>query len=100
MRFEAARDGAQAAVALHGDLDIEAAPELRALLTELLEAGVTALVIDVSDLEFMDSSGLGVLVSSHRRLSRYGGKLRVVGANHAVARVIEVTGLDRVFDLA
>lgn len=99
LRYEVARDRTHAAVALHGELDILAAPELRHVLGDVLDEGATEVVLDVGDLEFMDSSGLGVLVGCHRRLARHGGRLRIVGAHHSVARVLAVTGLDRVFQV-
>jgi anti-sigma B factor antagonist len=97
--IEGAANGGLAAVAVRGELDIRSAPDLRAWLTKVLDEGAHQLVVDLSGVEFMDSSGLGVLVGAHKRLARIGGRLRVVGVSPPVARLLSVTGLSRVFDV-
>ncbi|MCU1487452.1 MAG: Anti-sigma factor antagonist RsbV [Actinomycetia bacterium] len=97
--IEGAVTGGLAAVAVRGELDIRSAPDLRAWLAKALDDGVARIVIDLAGVEFMDSSGLGVLVGAHKRLARVGGRLSVVGVSTAVARLLSVTGLARVFDV-
>jgi anti-sigma B factor antagonist len=97
--IEGAANGGLAAVAVQGELDIRSAPELRAWLTRALDDGAVNLAVDLSGIDFMDSSGLGVLVGAHKRLARLGGRLRVVGASAAVSRLFTLTGLGRVFDV-
>lgn len=97
--IEGASHGALAAVAVRGEIDIRSAPDLRAWLGRAVDEGATQLVLDLSGVEFMDSSGLGVLVGVHKRLARIGGRLRVVGVSAPVARLLAVTGLTRVFDV-
>ena len=96
--IEGAVNGGLAAVAVRGELDIRSAPDLRAWLTKVLDDGAVQLVIDLAEVAFMDSSGLGVLVGAHKRLVRIGGRLHVVGVSPPVARLLTVTGLSRVFD--
>jgi anti-sigma B factor antagonist len=96
--IEGASHGGLAAVAVRGELDIRSAPDLRAWLGRVLDDGAAQVVVDLSGVEFMDSSGLGVLVGAHKRLVRLGGRLSVVGVSSAVARLLSVTGLARVFD--
>jgi len=97
--IEGAAHGGLAAVAVRGELDIRSAPDLRAWLTKALDDGAHQLVIDLAQVAFMDSSGLGVLVGAHKRLARLGGRLSVVGVSEPVGRLLSVTGLSRVFDV-
>jgi anti-sigma B factor antagonist len=96
--IEGAVSGGLAAVAVRGELDIRSAPDLRTWLAKVLDDGAVQLVLDLSEVGFMDSSGLGVLVGAHKRLARLGGRLSVVGVSPIVARLLTVTGLSRVFD--
>ena len=97
--IEGAVHGGLAAVALRGELDIRSAPDLRAWITKALDDGVTQVVLDVSGVAFMDSSGLGVLVGAHKRLARVGGRLSVVGVSGPVGRLLTATGLIRIFEV-
>jgi anti-sigma B factor antagonist len=91
---ESDRDG-RAHLTLRGELDLATAPELENLVNERLDAG-REVVVDLRGLEFMDSSGIRVLVAGHARAARTGARLFVVrpGADSAVAKIIEVSGLD------
>jgi anti-sigma B factor antagonist len=83
-----------------GEIDVATAPELRDALHRLLDHGAHAIVIDLSGVNFLDSSGLGVLLGVHKRLLEQGdAPLRLTQAPAAVVRVLEITGLDRTFTL-
>lgn len=84
---------------LRGDVDLASAPALRQQLADMTEESPSFLIIDVSDLDFIDSTGLGVLVGTLRRLRGNGGDVRLAAARPGIARVFSVTGLDRVFAL-
>ena len=84
---------------ISGDVDLASAPSLREHLTEITEAAPAFVVIDMADLEFIDSTGLGVLVGTLRRVRAAGGDVRLARARTGIARVFAVTGLDRVFSL-
>lgn len=88
-----------AAVAPRGEIDITTAPEVRAALSAALDRGATGIVVDLEGVTFMDSSGLSVLVGAHRRLTRRGGRLEVVGAGPAIEKTLRLTGLAGVFDV-
>ena len=83
-------------VPLSGDIDLATAPALRARLTDLLDGGCS-LVLDLRELRFIDSTGLGVLVGALRRVRADGRELRLAGPPPGVHRVFSVTGLDHVF---
>jgi len=86
-----------AVLALTGDADLASAVSLRASLTEATATTPSWLVLDLAGLDFIDSTGLGVLVGALRRVRAGGGDLRVAAAPPGIARVFSVTGLDRVF---
>jgi anti-sigma B factor antagonist len=90
--LSAERDGERLLVACAGELDLTTAPELEELL--ITSAPYGELELDLAHLEFIDSSGLRLLLSERERMGRSGGMLRVVGARGAVARVFAISGLD------
>lgn len=88
-------------VAPRGEIDAVSAPHLGRCLLRLVEAGVRGIVIDLSAVSFMDSTGLGVMLNALRRISVRRGSLVVVAPNERVRRPFEVTGLVghlRIFD--
>ncbi|MGH3739326.1 MAG: STAS domain-containing protein, partial [Micromonosporaceae bacterium] len=85
-----------AVVALSGDLDLATAPELRTALHEVL-AERQIIVVDMSDLRFLDSTGLGVLVRVHKKAKASGGVVAFATVPRNVVKILEVTCLDRVF---
>jgi len=89
-----ARDGVL--LYLRGELDVASVGKLRSFLGAL--AGRRALVVDLSGLEFMDSTGLAVLLEAHARHDRDGGGLRVRAAAGRVRALLERTGTMRVLD--
>lgn len=95
---EQAKDGL-VLVVVHGEVDIRTAPELRDCLGQLLDDGVERVVLDLSDVEFLDSTALSVMVGAHKRLTKKGAPLSVVAGSDAVQRVLSVTGLTRVFSV-
>ena len=84
---------------VEGDLDLVSAPDLRARLGGLSQGAPAYLVLDLSALQFVDSTGLGVLVGTHRRVRAAGGEVRIAGVSPRILRVLSVTGLDQVFSL-
>lgn len=87
-----------AVVELSGDLDCYSSPQLRATFVELAGEGVRRVVLDVGGTQFVDSTGLGVLVGAKRRFRSLGGDLLLRSLSPATARLLEVTGLAGVFE--
>ncbi|MFD7336661.1 STAS domain-containing protein [Streptomyces violascens] len=77
-------------VRVHGELDLDTAPALRAALAPLLHRRVE---LDLTEVEFIDSSGLNVLLSHHRQCELAGGHATVINASRVVQRVFRVTGV-------
>jgi anti-sigma B factor antagonist len=82
-------------VRCEGEVDLANADELRAVLAGVLADQPPRVVIDLADLTFLDSTGLGVIARAHLRAVEYGGQLQLTGARGTVARLLEVTRLDR-----
>lgn len=95
----AAADGHAHVVAASGELDLQGAPALRDLLLRLAELGVTAIVVDLSEVTFIDSTTIGVLAGRQRQLQAAGGSLTLVCSHPRLLRTIEIAGLDRTFDV-
>jgi anti-sigma B factor antagonist len=87
-------------VRVTGELDATTAPDLRAALTDLIEGqGNLSVVLDASDLWFVDSAGLGVLIGAARRLHAVGGDFTISAPKPAITKVLEVTGADALFTI-
>ena len=89
-------------LAVDGEIDTLTAARLQAGLDEAVEASRadgSAVVVDLSGVTFLASSGLAVLIGGARRLAELGGRLRLVAASRAVTRPLEVTGADALFDV-
>jgi anti-sigma B factor antagonist len=80
-----------------GEIDMVNAPTLRATLIELDRAEV---VVDLSGVEFIDSTGLGVLVGAAARARKRDGEMRVVCPRPGIRKVFAITGLDAVFEIS
>ncbi|MCV7434572.1 STAS domain-containing protein [Mycolicibacterium bacteremicum] len=79
-----------------GRLNMVAAPALRKELHALVEAGTRRVVVDLSGVEFIDSSGLGALISGLKVARQAGGDLRIAAPTRQVTTVLELTNLNRV----
>ena len=85
-------------VTVGGEVDVYTAAQLRAALDEEIAAGRAELVVDLDEVTFLDSTGLGVLVG-RLKLVRNTGWLRIVCSNERILRVFRITGLDKVFGI-
>jgi anti-sigma B factor antagonist len=88
-----------AVVQASGELDIHTSHEFRGYLVGAVEEGVALVVVDLSGVTFIDSSALGALVGGARRSAELGNRLAIVCPPGSVARVLEITGLDRPFTI-
>ncbi len=97
LNVSTASQGGHAVVTATGELDLYTAPRLQAALAGLLREQVTRIVVDLSGVEFCDSTGMNVLLSAMKRLKEQGGSLELAAPRPAVRRILQVTGLDTVF---
>ncbi len=80
----------------HGDeLDLHTAPILTAELERVIESGADLVVVDLSPVDFMDSTGLSVMVAAVAALRETGGELRVVSDSDKITKIFRLTGVDQ-----
>jgi anti-sigma B factor antagonist len=82
-----------------GEIDVYTAPVLREHLDEHISQGRHELVVDLGDVSFMDSTGLGVLVGRLKLVRVKNGTLRLVCSSDRILKVFSITGLDKVFQI-
>ncbi len=84
-------------VDLAGDLDAHAAPDLRQLLMDAVTEGCPNVVVDLTKVTFVNSTGLGVLVGGMKRAATAGSAFSLVATNAQLLQALRITGLDRCF---
>lgn len=94
-----ADEGERTVVSLGGEIDVYTAPFVRERLDEAVREGRTNLIVDLTQVRFLDSTGLGVLVGRLKLTRSRGGSLRLVGSEDRVLKVFSITGLDKVFEI-
>jgi anti-sigma B factor antagonist len=92
-----AENGRVALFSLGGSLDIATSPTLRAALMEAAEHDRHEIIVDLSHLEFLDSTGLGALIGANRRAGEHAGSVRLVAQEGQILRLLRITGLLDVF---
>jgi anti-sigma B factor antagonist len=92
------RDG-HAVLSVRGEVDVYTAPRLRERLVELVAQGKHKIVVDLEGVDFLDSTGLGVLVGGLKRLRSHDGDLVLVCTQPRILKVFEITGLTKVFSI-
>ncbi len=80
-----------------GELDVSRALEMRSVLVDEL-ATHPSIIVDLSDVAFIDSSGIGMLVAAHRTAKDHGGWFAICGAQAPVQKVLELTRTDRLLN--
>jgi anti-sigma B factor antagonist len=86
-------------ISLEGDLDMYSAPHLKELLDEPIAEADSSIILDCTQLVFVDSSGLGALVGVLKDVSNNNGQLSLAGVNENIQRILQVTGLGRLFTI-
>lgn len=90
--------GGVAVLKLDGKLNMVSAPHLRQEVHSAVAAGNSKVVIDLSAVDFIDSSGLGALINGLKSTRQAGGDLRIAGPTEQVRLVLELTNMDRVLN--
>lgn len=86
-------------IAVRGEIHVSTAPEFSRLLNDVIGAGKTQVVLDLADVDFIDSTGLSVLLNGLRRVTRRGGRMAIVCTNPTVLRLFVITRLDSTFEI-
>ncbi len=83
-----------------GEIDVSTASKLRERLDAAIDRGTALVVVDLSSVTFIDSTGLGVLIGTSKRVEDAGGALRVVATEPRILKLFEITGLTERFAIA
>ena len=86
-------------VDVEGEIDVYTAPRLRELLIDLVNNGHYQLVVNMEKEEFLDSTGLGVLVGGLKRVRAHDGSLHLVCTQERILKIFRITGLTKVFPI-
>lgn len=85
---------------VHGEVDVATAPRLREHLLRLVNDQRHRIVVDLLGVDFIDSTGLGVLIGALKRVRSHDGDLRLVIGDARILKVFSITGLDQVFSIS
>ena len=86
-------------IAVGGEIDVYTAPKLREKLISLVDDGSYQLIVDMEGVEFLDSTGLGVLVGGLKRVRAHDGSLDLVCTQERILKIFRITGLAKVFGI-
>jgi len=86
-------------VAIGGEIDVYTAPRLRDRISEVVAGGEHDLLIDLEKVDFLDSTGLGVLVGALKKTRVHDGSLELVCNNERLLKIFKITGLAKVFTI-
>jgi anti-sigma B factor antagonist len=99
LQIDVTRTDGHTVVSPHGEIDFATGPQLKDAITELLVAGDVHLVIDLLDVDFIESTGLGALIGGRRRAHALKGSLVLVCTEQQMLKIFRITGLDKVFKI-
>jgi anti-sigma B factor antagonist len=86
-------------IEVSGEVDIYTAPKFKEDMLGLIDQGATELIVDLSEVTFVDSTALGVLIGGIKRMHAVDGRMALVVTTRPVQKVLTITGLDRVFEI-
>lgn len=92
------KDGA-VLLKLNGEVDVYTAPKLKSRLVDLVDQGKFKIIVDLEEVDFMDSSGLGVLVGGLKRVRSHDGSIALICTQENILKIFRITGLVKVFPI-
>jgi len=84
---------------LRGEIDVYTAPRLRQAIVDVVDGGAQHVVLDMEKVEFLDSTGLGVMVEGLKRITGRAGTLSVVATQDKILKIFDITGLNKAFGM-
>ena len=91
--------GSHSVVDVKGEIDVYTAPKLREKLIELVSEGSYDVVVNLEGVDFLDSTGLGVLVGALKRVKAHDGSLALICTQDKILKIFKITGLTKVFSI-
>lgn len=86
-------------VKVTGEIDVYTAPEFKSAVNKAIDAGALNLIIDLTNVSYMDSSGFGILLGATKRVRPKGGTINLLGCSEAITRMLSITRLDTIFGM-
>lgn len=86
-------------IELNGEVDVYTAPKVKSSLIGLVNDGKFNIIVDLDNVDFMDSSGLGVLVGGLKRVKPHNGAISIVCTKEKILKIFKITGLTKVFPI-
>jgi anti-sigma B factor antagonist len=99
LSLETRQENDRTVIEVGGEIDVYTAPKLRERIIELVDEGQYHLVVDLEKVEFLDSTGLGVLVGGLKRVRGHDGSLQLVCTQERLLKIFRITGLAKVFPI-
>lgn len=98
MKLDTKTEGKELTVKVDGDIDVNSVRELKAVLEQEL-VNEPNILLDCENLNYIDSTGLGVLVSTLKKVQKYGGSIKITKLKSYLGKIFNVTGLTKVFEI-
>jgi len=99
MEYKTRQEGSVTVIELSGEIDVSCAPQLKELLQGLIDEGKNQLLVNLADVPFMDSSGLGIFINAFKRNKQTGGAIKFASPQDALRKVFSLTQTDKVFSI-
>lgn len=100
MKFDIKKNGSSATITIkERKLDVLISPELKGEFILLCRPTLKSLIVDLSDVEFCDSSGLSALLIADRQMRGHGGEIKLVGVHKKILSLLKISQLDKVFPI-
>jgi anti-sigma B factor antagonist len=96
---ETTQRGDASILTLIGEIDVYTAPRLRQSIVDLVDGGARRIVVDMEKVDFLDSTGLGVLVEGLKRVRTHDGELSIVATSDKIKKIFDITGLNKAFPI-
>jgi len=99
LSLDTSHENGRTVIDVGGEIDVYTAPKLRDRISELVADGNYDLVIDLENVDFLDSTGLGVLVGGLKKLRAHDGSMQLVCTQDRLLKIFRITQLEKVFDI-
>lgn len=86
-------------IAVAGEIDLYTAPMFKRALTQTIDGGHSDLLVDMTQVSYMDSSGFGTLLGVTKKVRPSGGSVNLIGCNEAIHRMLKITRLNTIFGI-
>lgn len=94
------KENGKTVVSVSGEIDVYTAPQLKEKLTPLVDIEGNEVLVDFAEVNYMDSTGLGILVGAFKRSKERNGQIKLINLQERIYRLFTITGLDDLFDIS